>query len=284
MARVLITGCSSGFGRLAAEELARRGHQVYAGLHKPGTASPAGAHESIRWVELDVTDAAAIDRAVAQIMSETGGIDMLVNNAGIAAPGALEDLDADVLHKVMATNFFGALSLTRAVLPIMRSQGEGRILMLSSLSARVGLPGEGIYAASKAALEAAAESLRFEVDRFGIQVCVIEPGAFATGMPARIAAAGTGPAGSPYQPLLEHLLDRARAEQGSGDDPQRVADLIAELAEAGELQFRYPVGQQAEQVIGALKELDETARARFIQSVNDTSWWSSGADKAEGEG
>jgi len=281
MGRVLITGCSSGFGQLAADELARRGHQVFAGLRQPRRAAPARAHASIRWVELDVTDAAAIDRVVAQMVSQAGGIDMLVNNAGIAAPGALEDLDVDVLHEAMATNFFGALRLTRAVLPIMRAQGAGRILMMSSLSAQVGLPGEGIYAASKAALAAAAESLRFEVDRFGIQVCLIEPGAFATGMPERIAAAGTGPAGSPYRPLLEHLLERARSALGSGDDPQRVADLIADLAEASELQFRYPVGQQAEQVVAALKELDEAARARFIQSVNDTRWWSNGEDEAQ---
>lgn len=279
MARVLITGCSSGFGRLAAIELAARGHRVFAGCRDAATAPPFEPAANITVLPLDVTVAAAVDAAVAAVGEQAGGLDVLVNNAGIAQPGALEELAEADLRRVMETNFFGALRLTRAVLPGMRSQGRGRIIMMSSLSALVGLPGEGIYAASKAALEAVAESLRYEVDRFGIQVCVIEPGAFDTGMPARVAAADPGPADSPYAPLLGHLQARAQHLAGGGDDPQRVAELIAALVVTDALQFRYTAGDQAARVVAALRELDAVERADFIHEVNDTGWWSAGADR-----
>jgi len=281
MARVLITGCGSGFGKVSALELARRGHQVFAGCRTAAAAEQLGAAttslDTLTTLPLDVTDLPAIDRAIAQLMEVAGGVDVLVNNAGVARVGTLEDLDTEALRQIMETNFFGALWVTRAVLPAMRAQGAGRIIMVSSLSALVGLPGEGIYAASKAALEAAAESLRYEVDRFGIKICVIEPGAFDTAMPARIAASDLGPADSAYRALTSHLLARAQRNLGAGDDPQRVAELIADIAETDEPRFRYPAGRQAEQVVERLRGLSETQRAEFIREVNDTQWWSAGA-------
>jgi NAD(P)-dependent dehydrogenase (short-subunit alcohol dehydrogenase family) len=281
MARVLITGCSSGFGKLSAAALAHRRHHVFAGCRMPDQAADLAASNDIPPgvvpLQLDVTDPDSVERAVADVCAAAGGIDVLINNAGVAIPGALEDQDEAALRQVMETNFFGALRVTRAVLPIMRAQGAGRIVMLSSLSALVGLAGEGIYAASKAALEAAAESLRFEVDRFGIQVCVLQPGAFDTGMPARIAAAETGPPGSAYRPLLEHLQARARNALGTGEDPLHVARCIADLIEREEsLPFRQPVGRQAEAVVARLRVMDEAARADFIRDVNATAWWSAG--------
>lgn len=284
MATILITGCGSGFGKLSAVELARRGHQVFASCRTLAAAEQLGAEtaglDGIATLALDVTDQASVDAAMRRI-GDAGAIDVLVNNAGIAQLGALEDLDADALRAVMETNFFGALRVTRAVLAGMRAQGEGRIIMVSSLSALVGLPGEGIYAASKAALEAAAESLRYEVDRFGIHVSVVEPGAFDTAMPARLAAGDAGSADSAYHGLISHLTARAQRQLGSGDDPQRVATLIADIAETDEPRFRYPAGRQAEQVVQRLRALDEAARADFIRAVNATQWWSAGADRPE---
>ncbi|UCG74231.1 MAG: SDR family oxidoreductase [Chromatiales bacterium] len=285
MATILITGCGSGFGKLSAVELARRGHRVFASCRTLAAADQLGAEtagrDGIVPLALDVTDQASVDAAMRRIGDAAGAIDVLVNNAGIARLGALEDLDADALRGVMETNFFGALRVTRAVLAGMRTQGEGRIIMVSSLSALVGLPGEGIYAASKAALEAAAESLRYEVDRFGIHVSVVEPGAFDTAMPAKLAAGDAVPAASPYRPLLSYLTARAQRQLGTGDDPQRVATLIADIAETDEPGFRYAAGRQAEQVVQRLRALDESARADFIRGVNDTQWWSAGADRPE---
>lgn len=286
MARILITGCGSGFGKLSAIELARRGHRVFASCRTQAAVEALGAATAgpygVAALPLDVTDPSAIDRAVARIVTSAGGLDVLVNNAGIARLGALEDLDGESLRQVMETNFYGALRVTRAALPSMRAKGAGRIIMVSSLSALVGLPGESIYAASKAALEAAAESLRYEVDRFGIHVSVIEPGAFDTSMPERIAASRPGPADSAYEPLINHLRSRAQRSIGSGDDPQRVADLIAEIVETEQPRFRYPAGRQAEQVVTQLRGLSDTDRADFIRAVNDTQWWSAGAVAPDG--
>lgn len=280
MAKVLITGCSSGFGLVTALEFARRNHEVFAtcrsGESAAGMASEHADIPGLHWRQLDVTDEDATQSIVAGIVAEAGCIDVLVNNAGIAHPGAMEDLDSAVLRRVMDTNFFGAVWTTRAVLPAMRQQGNGCIIMVSSLSALVGLPGEGIYAASKAALEAAAEALRNEVERFGIRVYVIEPGAFFTAMPGKIAATDAGPENSPYAPLISFLTRLAARRLGAQDNPIHVARLIADIAESPPDEFRIPAGAQAEKVIPRLKNLDEQSRADFIRGVHETQWWSQG--------
>ena len=281
MATALITGCSSGFGQLTAFEFARHAYKVYATVRTPAAVeklqrAAGDAGVSIDVVPLDVTDREAIDPAVRQILDEAGSIDVLVNNAGITAVGALEDIDATDLERVMRTNFFGPVWLTRAVLPQMRAQGGGHIIMVSSLSALVGLPGESVYAASKAALELAAEGLRHEVDRFNIRVSVVEPGLFNTRMPEKIAAAGAYPQASPYAELIAFLVDRMQRQLGSGDDPQRVAELIVQIAGEQAPGFRYPAGAQAERVVEKLGELTESDRSSFVRAVHGTAWWSDG--------
>lgn len=280
MSRVLISGCSSGFGLATALALAARGHAVFATCRRQESVDKLkAAHAAtagLAWRQFDVTDAAAAGSLVDDIVAEAGGIDVLINNAGMAHPGALEDSDAAALRLVMETNFFGALWTTRAVLPVMRRQENGLIIMLSSLSALAGLPGEGIYGASKAALEVAAESLRYEVERFGIRVVALEPGGYATAMPEKIAAAGTGPKDSPYRPLMAFLTAGAAARMGSQDDPEKLASLIADLVEAPPGDFRIPAGEQARQVTRLLKTLSEKDRADLIRGVHDTTWWSRG--------
>lgn len=280
MSRVLITGCSSGFGLATALTLAGRGHQVFATCRRRESVDELTrlhAHVAgLFWRQLDVTDAAAAGSLVGDIVTAAGGIDILVNNAGIAHPGALEDVDAAALGRVMETNFFGAIWTTRAVLPVMRKQGSGMVIMVSSLSALVGLPGEGIYGASKAALEVAAEALRYEVERFGIRVIVLEPGAYATAMPGKIATAGAGPENSPYAPLIAYLTANAAARVGSQDDPEKLAGLIADLVETPPDDFRIAAGEQARQVTQTLEGLAEKDRGDFIRGVHDTTWWSRG--------
>ena len=155
----------------------------------------------------------------------------------------------------------------------MRRRGSGRIIMVSSLSALVGLPGMSAYSASKAALELAAESLRLEVDRFGISVSVIEPGAYNTAMPGKITADLPLPADSPYRELLRHLHAGSVAGVGQGDDPMRVAELLLEIARTPRAAFRYPAGTQARQVINSIAQLGPMARDEFIRSVDSTEWW-----------
>ncbi|NNM01551.1 MAG: SDR family NAD(P)-dependent oxidoreductase, partial [Gammaproteobacteria bacterium] len=205
-------------------------------------------------------------------------IDVLINNAGISLPGPIEAHEAAGIDMVMQTNFTGPMLLTRALLPAMRAQGRGAVLFVSSLSALVGLPGDGLYAASKAALEAAAEALRFEVERFGIRVAVIEPGLIATAMAGKIAAAGTPDTDAAYAPLLAHLQRQSAAAIGRGDDPAVVVEALFKALDEPDPPFRIPAGSQAEAVIEELGTLDDSGRAAFIRRVAGTGWWSRGAD------
>ena len=158
MSIVLITGCSSGFGLASALAFARAGDTVYASMRDPargGALREAAQREAldISVVALDVTHPAAIAPCVNEIIKETGRLDVLVNNAGVLRPGAFEDLSDETLREVIDTNFFGPMRLTRAVLPQMRAQRGGYIIMISSLSGIAGLPGDVAYTASKFAIE-----------------------------------------------------------------------------------------------------------------------------------
>ena len=284
MAVVLITGCSSGFGKVSALAFARNGDHVYAGARNPADcadiAVSAGQEGlALDILQLDVTDPEAINSAVEQVIGGSGRIDVLINNAGIARLAALEDLPGVDIDYLMKVNFTAPVLLSKAVLPTMRTQGYGRIIMMSSLSALVGLPGEAIYSASKAALQAMAEGLRYEVDRFNIAVSVVEPGLFNTAMPDKIANSFVCPPGSPYAPLIKHLQQGIVSSAGRGDDPLRVAELLIRIAGEEKPAFHYPAGNQARVVTDSINSLSDAAREQFIRSVNDTAWWSAGEDK-----
>jgi NAD(P)-dependent dehydrogenase (short-subunit alcohol dehydrogenase family) len=188
MPTVLITGTSTGFGRVTTELLAARGWRVFATMRDLARKDSlehalreAGLSERVTFVRLDVTDPASIETAVATVLSETDNtLDAVVHNAGIAVAGVLEDLSDGDIWRVMDTNFFGVLRLTRALLPRFREQRRGRIVLLSSQAAFAGQPGNSMYCASKWALEGWAESLAYEVDPFGIDVVLIEPGSYRT--------------------------------------------------------------------------------------------------------
>ena len=146
-----------------------------------------------------MTDTGTIGTAVKNVLAAEGRIDVLVNNAGIHIPGALEDMPEADLRRVMDTNFFGVINMTRAVLPAMRNQKSGRIIMLSSVGGMVSRAVDSIYCASKWALEAVSEGLRYEVARFGIKVSVIEPGVFRTEIGSKYKASPGYPRASPYR-------------------------------------------------------------------------------------
>jgi NAD(P)-dependent dehydrogenase (short-subunit alcohol dehydrogenase family) len=283
----LITGCSSGIGRASAGYFAERGFRVFATVRAEAdtVALAARAAESgadVVPVRMDVARPDSIEHAIAEIIERAGRVDVLINNAGIAIPGAFEDMDLPAFMHVMRVNFWGPVRVTRALLPHMRRQGGGRIIMVSSLSALVGLPGMGAYSASKAALELAAESLRHEVARFGIHVSVIEPGAIHTPMPEKIAAGFSTAAESPYAPLLAHLRGSVVCGAGGGEDPLQVAELLYEVATAAQPDFRWPAGARARRVIAALSGLEGRARDAFVRAVDGTAWWSEGKESVAG--
>jgi len=187
---ILITGASSGFGRDTAETLARAGHTVFASMRDPQAKNRNHAHElgkqGITAVELDVSSDASVDRAVREVVARTGRIDVLVNNAGIASAGITEAFTADQAKVVFNTNVVGLLRTSRAVLPTMRVQGDGLIINIGSILGRVIFPFFGIYGASKFAVEALTDSLRYEVSQLGVDVVLVQPSAYPTNMYAAI--------------------------------------------------------------------------------------------------
>jgi NAD(P)-dependent dehydrogenase (short-subunit alcohol dehydrogenase family) len=249
MPTVLITGTSTGIGRVTTEVLAGKGWRVFATMRDLAKKDrlerglkKAGLENEVTILQLDVDDPASIESAVAAILAETGGsLDAVVHNAGVAVAGAHEDMPEADLRRVMETNFFGVLALTRALLPTFRAQRAGRIVMVSSQAAFAGQPANSIYCASKWALEGWAESIAFELDGFGIHVILVEPGPYRTEIwrsTPRIL-----PQDSEYLPWLQQVFRGAdQHEAKTARDPKEVADVIANALAVKHPKFRYPVG------------------------------------------
>jgi NADP-dependent 3-hydroxy acid dehydrogenase YdfG len=181
---ILITGASSGFGRDTAETLHRAGHTVYASMRsvqgKNREAAEVLRRLGIKTVELDVSDDASVEAGVKHMLAEAGKIDVLVNNAGIGSAGVTEAFTAEQAKLIFDTNVIGLLRVTRAVLPSMRQQHDGLIINIGSILGRVTFPFTGIYGASKFAVEALTDSLRYEVSQLGIEVVEVQPSAYPT--------------------------------------------------------------------------------------------------------
>ncbi|MTH52276.1 SDR family oxidoreductase [Bacillus mangrovi] len=244
---ILITGSSSGFGKLAALALAERGHRVLAAVRNPvkGEALLSAAGESagnIQLIHLDVTSSPSV-AALSAILTEHDRIDALINNAGFAYGGFAEEVTADGFREQFETNFFGVLAVTDTVLPFMRKQKSGKILNMSSISGLIGFPGLSPYVSSKHALEGYSESLRLELNPFGIDVALIEPGSFSTGIwttGRKVSFLEESPY-SDYMQAIENELNRSSQQHG---DPQEVARLLVHLCEKDKLhKLRYPIGR-----------------------------------------
>ncbi len=178
----LITGCSSGLGRAIARQALSRGHQVIATARNPDTLADLGTEhaERFRSVALDVTDHAQVSRAVSEAGEFFGRIDVVVNNAGYGVVGALEELSDAQIERNFATNFFGAVDVIRAALPLLRAQRSGHIVNISAAAVIGNYAGFSIYGASKWALEGVSESLAAELKPLGIKVTIVQPGPFRT--------------------------------------------------------------------------------------------------------
>jgi NAD(P)-dependent dehydrogenase (short-subunit alcohol dehydrogenase family) len=249
MRSVLITGTSSGIGRATAMVLASRGWQVFATMRDLQKRSgleqalrEAGGQNCVNIEQLDVTKSASIKTAAASILARTGNtLDAVVHNAGVAAAGALEDVPEAELRRVMETNFFGVVELTRALLPTFRAQGHGRIVLVSSEAAFYGQPTNAIYCASKWAVEGWAESIAYELEPFGMDVILIEPGPYRTEIWE--STPRLQPKGSPYRTWVQQVFRAADAHAATMvRDPKEVALVIASALEARWPRFRYPVG------------------------------------------
>jgi NAD(P)-dependent dehydrogenase (short-subunit alcohol dehydrogenase family) len=242
MSRVLITGCSTGFGRAAAVELTKRGHDVVATARRLSTLDDLDVAAT---VPLDVTDADSVSAAV----DRAGPLDALVNNAGFGVVGPVERVSLDDARRCMETNLFGAARMIQAILPGMRERGTGTIVNVSSVAGRVGVPLDGFYSASKWALEGLSETLHFEVAHFGIRVRIVEPGFFETEFHGNTVRHGLDDA--PYDEL-DRQWQTARDVLNGDGEPQGaevVAGVIADAVESTEARLRWPVGNDADLAI-----------------------------------
>ena len=251
MPTVLITGTSTGFGLVTTVELAKRGWNVIATMRDLGkragldnAVATANVQGLVSVEQLDVTDPKSIDGAVARLDAEGRPLDAVVHNAGVAVGGAFEDLSEANIRRVMEVNYFGVLALTQKLLPGFRARRRGRILIVSSESAFAGQPANSPYCASKWAVEGWAESVAYELAPFGIDIILIEPGAYRTNIWE--SSPRVLPETSAYQPLLRHLevtVDTYVAK--SARDPIEVAKAIANALDAPRPRFRTAVGPTA---------------------------------------
>lgn len=249
----LVTGSSSGFGLLITIELAKAGFYVYGTMRnlerKQSLIELARKEKVLDRIEillLDVTQPASIKQAIAYVKENSGRIDVLVNNAGYAQAGFVEEMSEEEWKKQFDTNFFGVLSMTREVIPLMREAGDGRIINMSSISGLMGFPALTPYVSSKFALEGFSESLRYELKPFGIHVILIEPGSYQTNIwtrGKRISRNMDREKDSPYQSLLEKIENYIKASEKKFGDPLEVAKKVVQVATKPRPGFRYPIGK-----------------------------------------
>ena len=254
MTVALITGCSSGIGRATAQHLAGRGHTVYATARREESIADLAAL-GCRTLALDVTDEASMAAAVDRVVAEEGAVGALVNNAGYSLSGAIETVDMDDVRRQFETNVFGLIRMCQLVLPSMRARGAGRIVNMSSMGGNFTFPGGGIYHATKHAVEAVSDALRFEVKGFGVDVVVIQPGLIRTEFASTAAAAVPGGDG-PYAEFNASVARSTREvyEKGPlarlGGGPEVVAQAIEQAITAPRPKIRYRVTPSARLLIG----------------------------------
>jgi NAD(P)-dependent dehydrogenase (short-subunit alcohol dehydrogenase family) len=245
---ILITGASSGIGKSCADHLASRGHRVFGTSRKP-----SGKSGAVDLIPMDVTDERSVQEGVHRVVGEAGRLDVVVNNAGMGFAGAVEETSIEEARQQFYTNFFGVLRVCRAALPILRRQQSGLIVNISSIGGVIGLPFEGLYSASKFALEGLSEALRLEVRQFGIRVVLVEPGDIRTSFGANRVQTRESRGNSAYQASMETVLGVIRHDEDHAPAPDRVALLVGKIVEKRSPALRYPVGLLLQRLGAGLK-------------------------------
>lgn len=259
----IITGSSSGFGLLTTLELAKKDYLVIAtmrNLEKQANllsqATQLSLQQNIKIQQLDVTDQNSIHN-FQLFLKEINRVDLLINNAGYANGGFVEEIPVEEYRKQFETNLFGAISITQLVLPYMRVQKNGKIINISSISGQVGFPGLSPYVSSKYALEGWSESLRLEVKPFGIDVALVEPGSYNTNIweVGKQLATNQSDTTSPYKEYMDKIQKHINSGSDTFGNPIDVAKKIVDIAEAKRTTLRYPIGKGVKFMILAKKIL-----------------------------
>jgi NAD(P)-dependent dehydrogenase (short-subunit alcohol dehydrogenase family) len=281
---VLITGSSTGFGRLFTETLARNGHTVFATMRDPGGRNAKNASEiralaekdslPIHVLEMDVTSDASVERAVDAAVAKAGRIDVAINNAGYYLSGLEEAVTTEQAQRLMDTNFFGPVRVNRAVLPHMRRQRSGVLMYVSSGAGRVVIPSGGFYCASKFALEALAEAYSYELAAQGIESVILQPGQYETPVFGNTVTAADEARTDTYGAVKEIAAKVNGALSSTAGNAQDVADAVLRIVEtpAGEKQLRYFIGPQdfGLNEINALSERVQTSILEAFGLAADT--------------
>jgi NAD(P)-dependent dehydrogenase (short-subunit alcohol dehydrogenase family) len=268
---VLITGCSSGIGHATALLLAREGWTVYATARRPDTLNDLEA-AGCKTLPLDVTDEASMSAAVDAVIAAEGAVGVLINNAGYSQSGAVESVPLDQVRRQFETNVFGLIRMCQLVLPGMRAQHWGRIVNLSSMGGRLTFPGGGLYHGSKYAVEAISDALRFEVQGFGVEVIVIEPGLIVTNFGDTAAGSvGDWDGAGPYADFnrdvaraIEDVYHGPLVKLGGG--PDAVAKAIAGALSTDHPKTRYPVTVSAHLMINQRRLMPDRLWDRVMRT------------------
>ena len=254
----LVTGSSSGIGFETSLALAREGYFTYAtmrDLTKSAEIENIAKDEelSLKVIQLDVDDEQSVDDAVKSIMDEKGRVDVLVNNAGWGIWGTAEDVSLDEFREQFETNFFSVVRMIQKVAPIMRKQGSGDIINISSVAGRIGFPVSTAYISSKFALEGLSESIRFELGQFGVNVIIIEPGVIKTNFFDSMKTAKKADEGETYRDITLKVITGVKMMAEMGTPPKEVANVIIKAIKDDKPLPRYVVGNDAMMFLEAKK-------------------------------
>ncbi|MBP2678791.1 MAG: family oxidoreductase [Deltaproteobacteria bacterium] len=270
----VITGATSGIGKATALLLAARGYDVYAGARNPAdgqalVAEAKGRGISLKAVQLDVTDDGSVRAAVSRVARESGGLDNLVNNAGYGFLGTVEEATDAEIHRQFDVNVFGMGRMCRAALPLMRARRSGVIVNISAWLGRMGFPLLTYYNASKYAVEAITDSLRYEVAPFGIRVHSVLPGLFGTRFVSKglVANPATVSPASPYAALAAKLIPVVAKKINEGPDAVAVAEAVLRVIEDAGSPIRTPVGVEAETFVPMAKQLTDEAFEAKVKEI-----------------
>ena len=266
----LVTGCSSGIGLETAIALGREGHFTYATMRdvkKSGDLDKIVNDEGlpIKVLELDVDSEKSVDGAIAKIMEEKGRIDTLINNAGWGMWGAVEDVSIEEFKQQFETNFFSIIRLIQKVAPIMRKQKSGNIVNVSSVAGKIGFPVSPAYISSKFALEGLSECIRFELDPFGINVIIIEPGVIKTNFFDSMKMAKKSNSDSVYNEITSKVVSGVKMMAEMGTEPKEVADTIIKSINEEKPLPRYIVGNDAMMFLEAKKMKTDIEFENYIK-------------------
>ncbi len=250
---VLITGASSGIGRACALYLAERGFRVYGTSRRAALQAEDIPPGALSMLTMDVTCDRSIERGIEAVLSREGRLDIMVNNAGMGIAGPVESTSMEEARRQLDVNFFGAFRLCRAALPVMRRQGNGYIVNISSIGGVIAIPYQALYSASKFALEGLSEALRLEVSPLGIRVVLIQPGDHRTALTENRQLTEMSSQSGIYRPPFLSALNRTAQDEQGGPPPEQIAALLHRIVNLRRPRLRYTIGPPAQRAAVWLK-------------------------------